>query len=436
MHATSIRSLCLAGAIVSVTAFGPSCGDSTDPQPKPSADASAAASKTIGPAGGELVSADGRARLRVPAGALTGELTITIAPAAAAPGGALGPAYDLLPHGTKFEASVFLSMPVDTPPGAAAHAALATVIDGKWVPIPGSGLLEDGSAVVGATRHFSTFGADDVSSALDPKDPCACDVTAWMSCCNSAPNENPLIQSTWGGGTPEACWCANAPEYYLWDCYEQKAGKELGGCTKCERDCCEDGGGFTYTSVSGCGCSAPVGSCLAACAAQGKDQTKCELGAGGMGGAGGAGGAGGSTGGTAGTGSTGGAAGGGGGTGGTVTGGAGGVGGAGGTGGTGGSGCSSAGIDAVKAAFAVLKSEVSAVGNCGASGSCVEHKAPSATCYGVSSGASTTNLDSLDSSWWQKFTALSSAEKACLMYAGMGCGKPWTCSSGLCQPGP
>lgn len=420
------RSFWAACVIIGCVALGPSCGDSTEAEPKPGADASTSVSKAIGPAGGELVSADGRARLDVPAGALTSELILTIATAQGAPGGALGPAYDLLPHGTKFAAPVFLSMPIDKQPAAGAYAALAMVIDGQWVPIPGSGALADGSAVTGATRHFSTFSADDAKWKLDPSDPCACDVKAWMGCCNSAPNENPLIGSTWGGGTPESCWCANAPAYYLWDCYEQKAGKELGGCTKCERDCCRDAGGFTYTGTSGCACSEPVGSCLNGCAAQGKDQTKCELGVGGVGGTGGGGGSGG-TGGMAGTGGSGG-------TGGTSTGGAGGVGGTGGTGGTGGAaGCETPAVNAVKAAFAALKSEVNAVASCGTAGTCVQHKGSSGTCYGVSSTASTTTLDSLDATWIQKYNALTSAEKACLSYSSVGC-PGWTCSSGMCMP--
>lgn len=91
----SIRSLWAVCAIIGFLALGPSCGDSTEAEAEPGADASTSASKAIGPAGGELISADGRARLDVPAGALTSELTLTIAPAAAASGGALGPAYDL-----------------------------------------------------------------------------------------------------------------------------------------------------------------------------------------------------------------------------------------------------------------------------------------------------------------------------------------------------
>ncbi|MBI3202255.1 MAG: hypothetical protein HYZ29_11975 [Myxococcales bacterium] len=281
-------------------------------------------SKAIGPTGGELVSADGRARLDVPAGALTGELTITIAPAAAAPGGALGPAYDLLPHGTTFEAPVFLTMPLDVQPGTDAYAQLATVIDGQWVPIPGSGLLEGGSAVIGATNHFSTFAAKKLSPPKKPaNDPCACNVTAWMGCCNTAPYQNPLLPYTWGGGSPAGCWCANASEYTLWSCYEGKTGNELGGCTKCERKCCQDVKGSTYASDGICGCSKKAASaCLKACAATNQDKTKCELGAGGTGGTGGAGG----------TGSTGGA----GGTGGSPGGGAGGTGATGATGGAGG----------------------------------------------------------------------------------------------------
>ncbi len=66
------------------------------------ADAAALTSASIGPAGGEAQSVDQKLKLKIPAGALDKTTTITIALAAPAPSGNLGPAYDIGPDGTKF----------------------------------------------------------------------------------------------------------------------------------------------------------------------------------------------------------------------------------------------------------------------------------------------------------------------------------------------
>src|SRR5450432_2942200 len=58
--------------------------------------------KTIGAAGGTIISGDGRAELIIPAGALSSGLAISIQPITnECPNGA-GVAYDFLPNGTKF----------------------------------------------------------------------------------------------------------------------------------------------------------------------------------------------------------------------------------------------------------------------------------------------------------------------------------------------
>jgi hypothetical protein len=58
--------------------------------------------KTIGAAGGTIISADGRAELDIPAGALSSDLAITIQPITNECPGGLGAAYDFQPNGTKF----------------------------------------------------------------------------------------------------------------------------------------------------------------------------------------------------------------------------------------------------------------------------------------------------------------------------------------------
>jgi hypothetical protein len=58
--------------------------------------------KTIGAAGGTIISADGRAELNIPAGALSSDLAISIQPITNEMPNGVGIAYDFLPNGTKF----------------------------------------------------------------------------------------------------------------------------------------------------------------------------------------------------------------------------------------------------------------------------------------------------------------------------------------------
>ncbi|HET6999987.1 MAG TPA: hypothetical protein VFI33_01705, partial [Puia sp.] len=58
--------------------------------------------KTIGASGGTIISADGRAELNIPAGALSSDLPITIQPITNECPNGVGIAYDFLPNGTKF----------------------------------------------------------------------------------------------------------------------------------------------------------------------------------------------------------------------------------------------------------------------------------------------------------------------------------------------
>ena len=58
--------------------------------------------KTIGAAGGTIISTDGRAELNIPAGALSSDLAITIQPVTNECPNGVGVAYDFLPNGTKF----------------------------------------------------------------------------------------------------------------------------------------------------------------------------------------------------------------------------------------------------------------------------------------------------------------------------------------------
>lgn len=66
--------------------------------------------KTIGVAGGTIISSDGRAELNIPAGALSSDLAISIQPITNECPNGVGIAYDFLPNGTKFLIPATLTM--------------------------------------------------------------------------------------------------------------------------------------------------------------------------------------------------------------------------------------------------------------------------------------------------------------------------------------
>jgi len=135
---------------------GISCGTSSGVGPP-------AAGVPVGPAGGSATSVDGLATVTVPAGALDTTLAITVAPAAGAPIGAAGPAYDYGPDGTTFGLPVTLRLPFDPaalPAGvSASQLRLGHAVGGVWTEVPGSVVDEAAHWVSGPTSSFSTYAA-------------------------------------------------------------------------------------------------------------------------------------------------------------------------------------------------------------------------------------------------------------------------------------
>lgn len=106
-------------------------GCSQDSKPASVSAGTDVASATLGPEGGELTSKDGRLLVHVPPGALSAPLTLSVAPAASSPTGALGPAYDLMPHGTRFNVPIGIRIANDIAVGSDETVGIVTVIDGK-----------------------------------------------------------------------------------------------------------------------------------------------------------------------------------------------------------------------------------------------------------------------------------------------------------------
>jgi hypothetical protein len=118
----------------------------------------------IGAAGGSISAADGQVQLRVPAGALTSEVGITVQPTSVAPpaGGFLvaGATYEFGPHGVSFNSPVQVTIAYDDanlPPGREEHELkLLHFTGGVWEAAAGSVVDVQSSNISGSVLSFSS----------------------------------------------------------------------------------------------------------------------------------------------------------------------------------------------------------------------------------------------------------------------------------------
>jgi hypothetical protein len=135
-------------------------------------------SAAIGPGGGTVSSADGRVTLVVPPGALEATVTISIQRQAMAVMGALGGAYDITPHATRFSMERRARLTFRPPAGDLGGADIAAVR--VALQTPGTSWLEleepvtDAAAgsVRGLTGELGLFG---LIAGLCTACPAACD---------------------------------------------------------------------------------------------------------------------------------------------------------------------------------------------------------------------------------------------------------------------
>jgi hypothetical protein len=114
----------------------------------------------VGPAGGALTSSDGALTVTVPAGALSADVNLTIAPEASPPAGAIGTTYDIGPSGTNFAMPVTIRL--EYTPGALGSADpstlhVATYAMNAWQPLANGTVDTQGHAVSGTTTHLSPY---------------------------------------------------------------------------------------------------------------------------------------------------------------------------------------------------------------------------------------------------------------------------------------
>ena len=116
----------------------------------------------IGAQGGTLTSADGRATLDIPAGALAGDVTFVVTDAQLVPSAQyLLAAFDFQPDGTQFLVPATLTFsydPATLPAGLPSQLSVATEVNGAWMPLPTT--HDPVAMTISATiTHFSVYAA-------------------------------------------------------------------------------------------------------------------------------------------------------------------------------------------------------------------------------------------------------------------------------------
>jgi hypothetical protein len=118
-------------------------------------------SQTIGPAGGELQSADGRLKLVFPAGALATAQTVSVQAIANTSPSGVGVGYRLLPDGATFAKPVSLTFTYDEAELRGTVAGALTVgfqnKKGVWVAVSGTQVNPTTRTVTAQTTHFTDW---------------------------------------------------------------------------------------------------------------------------------------------------------------------------------------------------------------------------------------------------------------------------------------
>jgi hypothetical protein len=131
------------------------CSSSSSDKP------STPSSSVIGTAGGTVESTDGVISVKIPAGAVSGDVTVTVTPESAPPAGAVGAVYDIGPSGTVFNSPVTMTFHYALASlGGAAPSSLraATYGSNTWQILAGGSVDTNAQTVSGTTMHLSTYG--------------------------------------------------------------------------------------------------------------------------------------------------------------------------------------------------------------------------------------------------------------------------------------
>ncbi len=231
--------VCIALIVVS----GVQCSSSTV---KSSSTSTAPTSSVIGAAGGTVASSDATIDVKIPAGALSKDTTVTIEVAAATATGAIGNVYEIGPTGTTFTAPVTMTFhyaSLDLGGHQPAELRVATEVAGAWQPLAGPAQDASARTVSGTTTHFSKYAIVSDGSAV----PCTSD-SMTKTCDAGTPNTGPCGPSTCIHGCCSGNMCIETAE-------QTKCGLAGQQCMDCSPGPCmpnpSDGRGGSCNAAGG-----------------------------------------------------------------------------------------------------------------------------------------------------------------------------------------
>ncbi len=196
-------------------------------------------SSVIGTTGGSIASSDGVLSLSIPAGAVNGNVTVTVTPEASPPSGAVGAVYDIGPTGTVFNFPVTMTFHYASADiGSASPSSLraATYGSNAWQILAGGKVDANAKTVSGTTMHLSTYGeilatSGEVCAQVTSSSNCGT-ATSGGGSASAGGTSSPPSGSSGGTGAlaPDACpsqpTCATATNVCA-----QYPGATMTGCT-------------------------------------------------------------------------------------------------------------------------------------------------------------------------------------------------------------
>jgi hypothetical protein len=244
------------GVLPLLFAAGCSTSPSSPATPNEPAAPNEPASQVIGTAGGNIASSDGVLSLSIPAGAVDGDVMVTISPQSSPPAGAIGVAYDIGPTGTVFHSPVTLTFHyalASLGNASPANLHVATYASNAWQVLDGDSVDMTAQTVAGTTLHLSPYGVVGES----------CTAVELTSTCSSGGASGPAGS---GEGPAPACptaascatatgICADFPGAQVTGCVDGAAGGYTASC------CFAPGTAVCFTQKASGGCAAGESSC-------------------------------------------------------------------------------------------------------------------------------------------------------------------------------
>jgi hypothetical protein len=204
------------------------------------------AQQTVGTAGGTVTTSDGALAIRIPAGALAGNTTITVQSASAQAAGAIGTVYEIGPTGTQFASPVTLSFQyagVDLQGHDPASLEVATIVSGNWVALAGGSVDTSAHSVAGATTHLSPYGlivasTTDAGASNDaaPSDDATTGPDSGVLACGGEGSMTGSCQN------PPQPLCSHTPGSYVASCTNNPGGGYSATCCPGDAGVSDDAG--------------------------------------------------------------------------------------------------------------------------------------------------------------------------------------------------